>query len=327
MSLLILTAADVRKLLPMTDCVEVMERAMRAVSAGAVEMPARLATPLGNDGSYFFLMPGSLVDEPLYGAKVVSLVPDNPAAGRPAVQGFVTLFDRETGAPAALVDGFEITRIRTAAASALATRELALNDAVSHGILGAGVLAAAHLEAVACVRDINKVLIWARDSAKAQRFVQDQGGRSGLDIVAVENPAEAAACDIVTTVTNSATPVLLGEWLRPGCHVNLVGAHRPDHREIDSAGMSCSELYVDWRDGALNEAGDLLIPVSEGVVKFDHVVGEIGEVLSGQAVGRTSDSQITTYKSLGVVAQDLYAAGKVFEEALSSGMGQAVKFP
>lgn len=327
MSLLILTAADVRKLLPMTDCVEVMERAMRAVSSGVVEMPERLATPLGDDSSYFFLMPGALVDEPLYGAKVVSLVPANPVAGRPAVQGFVTLFDRETGAPVALVDGFEITRIRTAAASALATRELARIDAVSHGILGAGVLAAAHLDAIACVRDINRVLIWARDSAKSRRFVRDQGGRRGLDIVAVEDPAEAAACDIVTTVTNSATPVLYGEWLRPGCHVNLVGVHRPDHREIDSSGMSCSKLYVDWRDGALREAGDLLVPVSEGIVKSDHVVGEIGEVLSGQAVGRTSDAQITAYKSLGVVAQDLYAAGKVFREALAAGMGQAVDFP
>ena len=174
MPLLVLNAATVRKLLPMEVCVEVMARAMQAVSDHRVNMPERLVTPLEKDSGYFFLMPGLAGDAPVYGAKLVSLMPGNPATGRPTVQGFISLFDKASGAPVALVDGFEITRLRTAAASALATRELACSDARSHGILGAGVLAAAHLEAIACVRDIREVFVWARDPAKARLFALEQ---------------------------------------------------------------------------------------------------------------------------------------------------------
>jgi ornithine cyclodeaminase len=271
-------------------------------------------------------MPGCLESPPLYGAKLVSLHPLNPAAGRPAVQGFVALFDGVTGSPAALIDGAEITRLRTAAASALATRELARADAVTHGILGAGVQAASHLEAIACVRPIKRVRVWARNPARAREFADRHAAATGATVEAVMDPAAAAACDIVSVVTNAGEPVLRGTWLQPGAHLNLVGAHEPGHREVDSAAVVRAAVYVDSRAATLREAGDLLIPIGEGHIDAAHILGELGEVLEGRAPGRRNAAQVTLYKSLGIVAQDLYAAAQVLSAARATGAGTAVEF-
>jgi len=326
MSLLIIRAAEIRDLLPMTECIEVMDQAMRAFSRGAVNMPSRIIAPL-EAGGYFILMPGEMKEGPVYGAKIVGLHPGNPARGRPAVQGFVTLFDSTSGAPVALVDGAEITAIRTAAVSALATRELARKNASSHGIFGNGVQAASHLESIGLVRDIEKVRVWGRDFERARRFAREYSTHTGFTISAARDPADAAACDIVSLVTNSPEPVLRGEWLQAGAHLNLVGAHEPHDREADSDAVSQSGIYVDSRQGALSEAGDILIPISEGRITEQDIVGEIGNVLLKIAPGRRDEQQITLYKSLGIVAQDLFAAMHVFRNARSSGKGQWVDFP
>lgn len=302
----------------MADCIEVMEQAMRAVSDGSLQAPERLIAPLPDGLSYFIVMPGALADGSLYGAKLVSLHPGNPGAGRPAVQGFVALFDGKTGTPTALVDGAEITRIRTAAVSALATRTLARTDARSHGIFGAGVQAAAHLEAIACVRDIRETRVWARDSARAEGFVQRHAGSLTGRLRAVRDPAEAAACDVVSLVTNAPEPVLRGRWLQPGAHVNAVGAHEAEHREADSEAVSRAAVYADSREGALREAGDLLIPLSEGCFGSGHLLGELGEVLLGRVTGRVGPAQVTFYKSLGLFAQDLFAAAEVLRRRAES---------
>jgi ornithine cyclodeaminase len=327
MSLLVIRAAEIRELLPMTECIKVMDRAMRAFSSGTVSAPSRIITALGGDSGYFILMPGEMQSPPIYGAKIVGLHPGNPAQGRPAVQGFVTLFDRNSGAPIALVDGAEITTIRTAAASALATRELARQDASSHGIFGAGVQAASHLDSVCAIRDIQHVCIWARDHEKARQFAQQHTERTGIMVSAVKDPAEAAACDIVSLTTNSPEPVLRGAWLQAGAHLNLIGAHEPQDREADSDAVAKSGVYVDSRRGALKEAGDILIPISEGRIRQKHIIGEIGEVLLGNASGRQDGNQITLYKSLGLVAQDLFAAEYVLNNARKTGKGQVVEFP
>lgn len=322
--MLIIGAETVRKLLPMADCIDVMDTAMRAVSAGGVGTPDRLIAPLPDGESYFFLMPGTLSEPPVYGAKLIGLHPSNPAAGRPTVQGFITLFDGATGQPLALVDGAEITRLRTAAASALATRLLAREDARSHGILGAGVLAASHLEAIACVREIDQVRVWARDSRKAQAFAKSWTGRTSAEVTVARDRTEAAACDIVTTVTNASEPVLRGDWLQPGAHMNLVGAHEPEHREADSDALAKAVVYVDSRRGALREAGDLLIPMSEGRFDEGHIRGELGQLLEGRIAGRSEPRQVTLYKSLGLVAQDLFAAERVYRRAAELGAGQRI---
>lgn len=308
----------------MADCIDAMELAMRAVSQGEVGLPDRLAAPLPDGASHFFVMPGTITEPRVYGAKLIGLHPSNPAAGRPAVQGFVALFDGESGSPLALVDGGEITRLRTAAASALATRLLARPDAHSHGIIGAGVLAAGHLEAISCVRDIQAVRVWARDPEKARAFAARWAGADAAVVEAVADPAEAGACDIVSTVTNAHDPVLRGSWLHPGAHLNLVGAHEPDHREADSDAVARAAVYVDYRRAALREAGDLLLPMAEGRFDEAHIRGEIGELLEGRVAGRSGPQQITLYKSLGLVAQDLFAAQRVYRRAVEVGAGQRI---
>jgi ornithine cyclodeaminase/alanine dehydrogenase-like protein (mu-crystallin family) len=327
MSLLLIRAEEIRELLPMAECIEAMDRAMRALSAGEVSIPPRTIAPLADDRSFFILMPGEMHSPAMYGAKVVGLHPDNPARDQPAVQGFVVLFDSLTGNPAALIDGAEITALRTAAASALATRILAREEAASHGILGTGVQAASHLDAISCVRDIRTVRVWGRNPDKARQFAAEHAGRLGRDLSAVDDPAEAGACDIVSVVTNSPVPVLSGAWLQEGAHVNLVGAHEPDDREADTAAVTRSRVYVDSLEGALSEAGDILIPISEGAIPRDHIVDEIGNVLLGSAPGREDPRQITMYKSLGLFAQDLYASASLMEKAMKAGKGQLVKFP
>ena len=300
----------------MNDCIEAMDRAMRALSGGFFTAPPRRVSPLPR--GHFFLMPGAMAEGPVFGAKLVSLLPSNPERGLPAVQGFVALFDHDSGAPLALVDGAEITCLRTAATSALATRTLARADARSHGIFGAGRLAAEHLRAIAAVRPIAETRVWARDPDKAHAFAERQGKETGLDVVAC-SPEEAAGCDIVTTVTNAPEPILAGRWLKPGNHLNLVGAHRPDHREADSAAVAGATVFVDSREGAMQEAGDLLIPLGEGRLSDSDIRGELGEVLAGKVPGRRDPEERTVFKSLGHVAQDLYAAEAVYRRFTAVG--------
>jgi len=322
--MLIINRKEVERLLPMTACIGVLADAMLAASGGAVAMPLRVFAPLADDSGSLGLMPGSTLVPPVFGAKVISLRFDNPAKGLPTVQGYVTLFDHDTGTPVALIEGASVTAIRTAAASGLATRELARQDARTHGIFGTGVQAVTHFDAVACVRDIERVVVWGRDADKARRFAAQQSERGQVEVTATEDPAEAANCDVVSTVTASTQPILRGEWLEAGCHLNLVGVHTPGAREADTVVIQRSRVYVDLIESAMNEAGDLLIPIDEGAIDEAHILGEIGEVLAGTVDGRTGDSDITLYKSLGIVAQDLFAAAHIYSRALEDGAGVEV---
>lgn len=312
MKVLQINAQEVRERLSLPDCIEAMARAMSAVSSGRFDAPRRRITPL--ERGHFFLMPGSMAEGPVFGAKLISLLPSNPEQNLPAVQGFIALFHHDTGAPLALVDGASITYLRTAAMSALATRTLARENAVTHGIFGAGALAMEHLKAMACVREIEVTRVWARDRSRAKAFADFAARQTGLNVEAAD-PQQAAACDIVTTVTNADTPVLRGRWLAPGCHLNLVGAHQPDHREADTEAVGKASIYVDTLEGAMKEAGDILIPMAEGQLAKSSLRGEIGQVLEGEAKGRQNGSEITLFKSLGHVAQDIYAAERVYRAA------------
>jgi ornithine cyclodeaminase/alanine dehydrogenase-like protein (mu-crystallin family) len=234
------------------------------------------------------------------------------------------VLDHATGTPIAIVAGAEIRAIRTAAASGLATRILARDNAATHGIFGAGVLAGTHIDAIASVRDITRVIVWARYSRNGERFASEQAERAGLNVRATADPSEAGFCDIVSVVTGSPDPILHGVWLSAGAHVNLIGAHTPKTCEADTDVITRCSLYVDSRQSALSEAGDLLIPVAEGAIGDSDIVGEIGEVLEGQVPGRENDDEITLCKSLGVVAQDLFVAEFVFSAAEKHGMGYLV---
>lgn len=320
----VLNRQDVMRLLPMRDCIEVMADAMRAASSGRVSVPQRSVSSLIDDSGHMFVMPASSLEPPVYGAKVIGHHLGNPARGLPSVQGYISLFDHGTGAPVAIVEGSSITALRTAAASALATRELSRQDASSHGVMGTGAQAAAHIEAIACVRAISEVVVWGRDAVKTRDFAGEQTRRTGIHVTPSNDPAVVAACDIVTTATGASEPVLRGDWLKAGAHVNLVGAHSPATREADTALMTRAKIYVDLLQSAMAEAGDILIPISEQAMSADAIAGELGQLLHGEIRGRTKDSDITLFKSLGIAAQDLFAAARVYERAVEDGTGTQV---
>lgn len=321
----IINAEQVRQLLPMHECVDVMQAAMLAASTGTVAVPLRRFSPLIDDSGMLGLMPGSSAELGYYGAKIISLHPNNPQRGLPAIQGFVALFDHASGSPVAIVEGAEVTGIRTAAASGLATRLLARKDAHSCGIFGTGVQAITHMDAMLAVRPVQQFFIWGRDFARTAEFARIQAQRVGLPVQAVANPAEAGSCDIVCTVTGSTEPVLRGAWVRPGAHVNLVGAHSLTAREADSELIARAALYVDLMESCRNEGGDFMIPIEEGIIDADAIIGEIGQLVDGTISGRKHAEQITVYKSLGMTAQDLYAARHVFDKAVAADVGVSVK--
>lgn len=315
MNIEIVDAEGTRARLPMKDCIQAMAVAMAAVSRKSVTIPSRIIFPLATGSDFLAVMPGSVADPPIHGAKIVTLYPGNPVRGRPAIQGFIALFDPQSGAPVALVDGAEITAMRTAAASALATRLLARSQARTLGILGCGVQASSHLEAIALVRDIEEVRVWGRSFDKAKAFAERHTRTFRGRIQAVYSGEDAAASDVVCAVTGADEPVLRSKWVQPGTHINLVGAHSPSKREADTPLIARSRLFVDSIDCVLQESGDVLIPLQKGAIDVSHIVGEIGSVLLGEVEGRQSEADVTIYKSLGLVAQDLIAAHAVIVAA------------
>jgi ornithine cyclodeaminase/alanine dehydrogenase-like protein (mu-crystallin family) len=311
----VIDAVRVRTHLSMSECIEVMAKAMIGVSEGTFSIPPRIVMPLVDGSAYFGVMPGSLSCPLIYGAKIVNLHPANAAAGRPTLQGLVALFDHHTGRPLAVIDGGEITTLRTGASSGLATRLLARPDSSTLGLFGSGVQAASHLEAICAVRPIKQVRVWSRAWVHACAFAERHRHRFECDVVPVREPKDAATCDIVCAVTSASEPVILGDWLRAGAHVNLVGAHTPKTRESDTALIKRGRLYVDSLKSVLTEAGDIMIPIEERAIDGSHIVGEIGALLTGRITGRTTAEQITVYKSVGVVAQDLAAAHAIYRRA------------
>jgi len=289
-------------------------------------LPPRVVYNLSGDTGVVFTMPGSADEVDTFGAKLVSFLPQNLTAGKPVVSGLVALFDRHTGQPRAIIDGRAITDIRTAATSAMATRYLARKDAGSCGIFGTGGQADSHIDAICAVRPVEDIVIWGRSYEKAQALAERHAQRHGVNTRATQDPAEAGACDIVCTVTGSLDPILKGVWVKPGAHVCLVGAHGLNARESDTELIVKSRVYVDYIESTLNEGGEIMIPIGEGSVDESHIVGEIGEVLTGKIGGRATDDEITVYNSLGVVSQDLYAASYILRQAVAEGAGTTVAF-
>jgi ornithine cyclodeaminase len=323
---LIINAQETRALLSMAECIDAMEPAMIAASSRSVLIPPRILFQLQDDSGFFAVMPGASQALQAYGAKVVSYHPANAGKGRPPIRGFVTLFDHGTGEPRAIIDGGVITNMRTAAASGLATRALARPDSNSCGIFGAGALADVHIEAMCRVRPIERVVIWARNREQAEALAAGHRCGGQAQIRVTDDPREAADCDVICTTTASPVPVLKGRWVRAGTHVNLVGAHKLTSREADTELIARARLYVDLLESMRNEGGDIMIPIREGAVGEDHVVGEIGRLLAGEIAGRQHEDDITVYNSLGITAQDLYAALHVLNRALETGAGTRVAF-
>ncbi len=310
-------AGLVESLLSPAECVEIMADAMVAASAGKVHIEPRLKEQFSGGDGEMLLMRAESAELGSYAIKMINILPGNAARGLPVIQGVIQLFSCNTGNPIASVDGGAVTALRTAAASALATRELARADARSLGLLGTGVQALSHFHCIRAVRDIESVCVWGRNPERAAVLGQQLQELGPCEIRVVDTPAEAAACDIVCTLTASPEPIVERAWVQDGAHVNVVGSHSLQTREVDTALVAAAEVYVDLESSMLAEAGDIMIPVEEGAITLDHVVGEIGKVLAGDIPGRSRDSAITLYKSLGVAAQDLYAAHRIAELAES----------
>jgi len=325
----VLNGEQVAELMPMPECIKVMRDALAALARGEALVPLRTVMRVPGVSGFLGLMPGYISpragQEGALGMKAVSVFPGNAQRGIDTHQGAVLLFEADTGRLSALMDGAAITAIRTAAVSGVATDVLARRDASELAILGAGVQARTHIEAIAAVRPLRRVRIWSRNAEHAAALAAELRRRFGFPIEAAPS-AEAAVreADIVATVTASPEPILQRAWLKEGVHINAVGSSIPTSREIDTATMVAARLFVDRRESALAEAGDLLIAIGEGAVRGDHVQAELGEVIIGKNPGRRSPRELTLFKSLGLAVEDVASAAYIARRARETGTGQTV---
>jgi ornithine cyclodeaminase/alanine dehydrogenase-like protein (mu-crystallin family) len=317
--MIVLTASDVERLLPMRDAIQLMQGAMRQVSAGDTVLPLRQFMPVPGSSGKLAVMPGYVAEPASFGVKIVSKFPRAPGDRHGTHVGAVMIFGAADGLPLALIDGATLTAIRTAATSAMATDVLARPDAATLLVLGCGEQAHRHVDALREVREFRRIVIWGRDPARAAALAQAIGGEAATALDTAVGEAE-----VICTTTSATTPILRGVALRPGTHVNLVGSAVATSAEADSEVVRRSRFFVDARPAALAAAGELLDAIDAGVVDESHIAGEIGEVLLGNVAGRQSPDQITVYKSLGVTAQDLIAAHAVWRAAVATGAGTEI---
>lgn len=298
---------------------------MRRVSTGTTALPLRTGLPIPGSDGMLGMMPGYLDQPPSFGIKLVSLFPGQRQTGLSSHSGLLLLFETVTGRPVALLNAGEITAIRTAAASAVATRALARSDAKILGIVGTGEQAQAHIEALPMVRQFERIVIWGRHSDRARSLAESAAAKfNGTITISATVDDLLAEADVVCTLTSSPEPILEGRSVRAGTHLSVVGSSFPTRREIDDDCVARSSFFVDYRASALAQAGELLHAIRAGRVTESHIRAEIGEVLSGSSPGRTSPSEITLYKSLGVAAQDLTAACTAVAAAHAAGAGVLV---
>ena len=328
MKIVILNHEEVAELMPMSECIDVMAEALTALARGQVHLPLRTVVRPPDAAGMMGLMPAYMSGErAAYGLKAVCVFLSNPAIGKDAHQGSVMLFSAETGELLAMVNASAVTAIRTAAVSGVATRLLARKDANDLAIIGSGVQARSHLAAMAAVRPVKRVRVADQISERAQKFASEMSANYPFPIEAVEsNEAAVRDADMIVTVTNSSEPILQRDWIAAGAHLNVVGACLPQAREVDTATMAASRLYVDRRESTFNEAGDYILAAKEGAIGPDHIRAEIGELLTGEAVGRTSEQEITLFKALGLAVEDLASAEYVYRQAKERQVGTWVEF-
>ena len=327
MEIIVLKAAEVRALLPMADCIALMRTTMIAVAEGRAEIPLRSVVRMPGDRGMMGNMGGYLGEPECYGVKIVSLTPRNIGTEYSSHLGVVLLFETDHGRPVAILDAGEITAIRTAAASALATDLLARPDAGDLAILGAGEQARSHLGAMLAVRPLRRVRVWSHRRAGAERFAASEAARHGIGIEVCDTVAGAVRdADLICTVSKAREPILLSRDVADGAHVNLVGSSIAATAEADIALVARGRYFVDLRLSTINEAGEYLRALAAGAITPAHICGEIGEVANGAVPGRTAAGVVTIYKSLGIAAQDLAAAHLVTARARARGIGQRLDF-
>jgi alanine dehydrogenase len=311
---LLLREDDVRQLLPMGDLIDLMESALTEFSAGRVDQPVRTTVQIGEDKNYFGSMPAYLPSAPAAGAKLVTVFNGNIAKGLPSHFATIVLLDPETGALMALLDGRFITEARTAAVSAVSARFLARSDSRVLAILGSGVQAHSHFEALTHVLPFEEIRAYSPTRANLEAFCEQSTGGKARPCSNVEEAV--AGADVIVTVTSAREPVLRSEWVSDGVHLISVGACRPNHRELDPKLVARCSVYVDSRAAAMQEAGDILLAMAEGHIGKDHIRGELGE-----RPVRNGASECTMFKSLGMAVEDVATAYMVYQKARAAGIG------
>jgi len=328
MKLRILSGADVRRAVTMAEAIQAVREAYVQLSTGQAVVPLRTPVPVAKREGVTLFMPAYLTGSDALGAKIVSVFPANPARGLPLIHAVVLVVDAETGRPLALMDGTYLTALRTGAASGVATDLLARRDARVAAILGAGAQARTQLEAVCTVRKIEQVWVYDLDRRAAEAYVEEMKGRGPpipTDISAAGSPAQAMRnADVICTATTSRTPVFADADLKPGAHINGIGSYTPDMQEVPAETVARARVVVDSRLASLAEAGDLMIPLRQGLIAETDIHGEIGQVAAGLLPGRSSDQEITFFKSVGVAVQDVAVAHLILRRAAGLGLGSEV---
>ncbi len=314
---LFINKETIASLLPMNECISVMEKTFRSLASGNCVQPLRPLMWLPDRTGLLGMMPGYAGDIDVMGIKVISVFPGNKNSGYNSHQGVVVLFETKNGRPLCMADADEITAIRTPAASAVATNLLAKKNAETLSILGSGLQAVRHIEAMLLVRKIKKIILWSRNELHANQLAEKISAKNNIDISIAKNPEEAVRdIDIICTVTGSAEPIVKGEWLSKGTHINAVGACMPKARELDTATILKSKLFTDCYESLYHEAGDFIIPKNEGAIDDRHVKGEIGEILLEKKAGRTGNDDITIFKSLGLAVEDIFSADYIYRKLI-----------
>jgi ornithine cyclodeaminase/alanine dehydrogenase len=324
--MLLLSESQVQGLMDIDELISTLEKAHIQYSSGNAVMPVRLVVPLPQIQGRITSMPGFLNEDKALGMKVVTYFHENPRQNLPAILGTIMLFSADTGKMIAVMDGSYITAIRTACASAMATKRLANAETPVMGILGAGVQARAHIQALTRVRRIERIKIYSPSGASAAAIKKDMNAstKSGIDVARSAEDAVRDS-DLLVAASTAKEPIVKSEWLKAGVHINAVGSHRPDYREIDGATLARAKVVVDSREAIMAECGDILLAVKEKSINENHIHGEIGEVLAGAKPGRSGASEVTLYKSVGIAIQDVATASLVYRKALERGVGTAVE--
>ncbi len=328
MSVLLLGHDEVVSLLPMGECVALMREALVSLAEGRVHQPLRAIVRPHDAEGIMGLMPSYMSGErAAFGLKAICVFNGNAARGLDSHQGAVLLFSAETGELLAVVNASAVTAVRTAAVSGVATEALARDTAGDLCVIGAGVQARSHVEAMSHVREIRRCRVVSRSVERARKLAGELSGSYAFPIEAVETIEEALrGADLIVTATNSAESVVRREWVSDGAHINAVGSCTPNTRELDAATVAASSMFVDSVESTMNEAGDYICAAREGVVGPRHIRAELGEVLSGTKRGRTSDDEITLFKSLGLAVEDLAAARSLYDKAKETGAGAWMQF-
>ncbi|MGV1847710.1 MULTISPECIES: ornithine cyclodeaminase family protein [unclassified Rhizobium] len=322
---MVINGPTAESLVSIDEAIALADIALRQTSDHTAQQDIRRTLPLpGMPGTCLSVMYGSASETEPFGAKVQSVYPHNFEHGLPSHQGGVLLFDQESGRPVALINASAVTGMRTPAASAVATRALARPDACELALIGYGEQAERHIATISAVRSISRVRVWGRNPEKAKAFAETQSHK-GMPTVSYATAQQAVdGADIVCTVTSAKSPVLMGEWLTSGTHINAVGASVAALQEVDLECVKRSRIWVDFMPMAMTAASDIFEPLAKGIIGPLNLIGEIGAVLNGAISGRRGPSEITLYRSLGVPAQDIVFANFIFRKARDFGLGVEV---